>query len=285
MEDPTLVISRRLVSIRTNHLEQTSLCKRLMWSSAISSMVFASDRKSREAKLSLLSLTGKRRDEIRIKLAARSLSSPLILAALFVVGPAWGNPQKAAGFVAASIAQAPVSQRQIIQRPKRANAGYRRRTAQKEQSRFSAEGTIKKSVRIPGDVMSILRQDRRSQTCLPAGASQTGPLSSWFVASPIHLKGAGKADLVVTARNPCLFGANIVPFWVFRNAGLRYELVLSVSALGLDVLNTKTKDYRDIRIARATATNAYSVTFKFDGMDYAAALRQPSTTASANGKR
>jgi len=143
-----------------------------------------------------------------------------------------------------------------------------RRRSQKEQSHFGAEVAIRKPVEIPTDVLSILRQDKRNQTCLKDGEPPTTVISSWFVGSRIHLNSDGDADLVVTARNECLLGANLVPLWVFRNTPQGHELVLSVSALGLDVLNTKTNMYRDIRIGAATAQRVRTTVFKFDGKEY-----------------
>ena len=151
------------------------------------------------------------------------------------------------------------------------------RRSQKEQSHFGAEVAIRKATEIPTDVMSILREDKRNQTCLRDGESPTNITSSWFVGSRIHLNGNGDADLVVTARNNCLLGANLVPFWVFRNTPQGHELVLSVSALGLDVLNTKTNNYRDIRTGAATAQSVHTVIFKFDGKEYRAQTKPLST--------
>jgi hypothetical protein len=142
------------------------------------------------------------------------------------------------------------------------------RRLQKEQSRFGAEVSIRKPVEIPADVLSALREDKRNQTCLRDGESPTSITSSWFVASRIHLSSDGNADLVVTARSDCLLGANVVPFWIFRNTAQGHELVLKVSALGVDVLNTKTNNYRDIRISEATARRVHIVIFKFDKKEY-----------------
>src|SRR5713226_4205912 len=99
------------------------------------------------------------------------------------------------------------------------------RRSQKEQSHFGAEVAIKKVTEIPTDVLSILREVKRNQTCLRDGESSTNITSSWFVGSRIHLNGDGDADLVVTARNECLLGANVVPFWVFRKTNHGHELV------------------------------------------------------------
>jgi hypothetical protein len=142
------------------------------------------------------------------------------------------------------------------------------RRSQREQSRFGAEVAIRRPVEIPAEVLSILREDKRNQGCLREGESPTNIISSWFVGSRIHLNGDSKRDLVITAKNTCLLGANLVPFWVFRNTSQGQELVLSVSALGLDVLNTKTNNYRDIRTGTATARTVHTVIFKFDGRKY-----------------
>lgn len=136
------------------------------------------------------------------------------------------------------------------------------------QSRFGAEITIKNPVEIPSDVLSILRGVKRNQTCLGESESADSITKSWFVGSEIHLNGRRLVDLVVTARNECLLGANIVPFWVFRNTSRGHKLVLSVSALSLDVLNTRRNSYRDIRTRVATASSTYSIIFRFDGKEY-----------------
>jgi hypothetical protein len=153
------------------------------------------------------------------------------------------------------------------------------RRLRKEQSHFGAEVAIRKPVEIPPDVLSILREDKRNQTCLRDGESLTNITSSWFVGSRIHLSVDGDVDLVVTARNKCLLGANLVPFWVFRSRPQAHELVLSVSALGLDVLNTKTNNYRDIRTGAATAQSVRTVIFKFDGKEY-----RPEKHATTTGR-
>jgi hypothetical protein len=142
------------------------------------------------------------------------------------------------------------------------------RRSQKEQSHFGAEVSIRKAAEIPTDVLSILTEDKRNQTCLRDGESPTNITNSWFVGSWVHLNGDADADLVVTARNECLLGANIIPFLVFRNTPQGHQLILSVSALGLDVLNTKMNNYRDIRIGAATAWSAQTMIFKFDGKEY-----------------
>jgi hypothetical protein len=148
----------------------------------------------------------------------------------------------------------------------------------KEQSQFGAEVAIRKPTEIPTDVLSILRQDKRNQTCLKEGESQGNITSSWFLGSRVHLKADSDPDLIVSAKNSCLFGANLVPFWIFRQTPHGYDLILSVSGLGLDLLKTRTMGYRDVRASAATATSTQTVLFKFDGKEYR--KQKPATVTS-----
>lgn len=141
----------------------------------------------------------------------------------------------------------------------------------REQSSFGAEEEIEDPISVPADVLRILRRDERNQTCLNEGQPEDAISASWFVASEIDIDGNESADLVVKASNPCLFGANIDPFWIFRNTPRGYEHVLSVSTLGLDVLNAKTNGYRDVRTTAATANEVIITIYKFDGRKYKAA--------------
>lgn len=75
-------------------------------------------------------------------------------------------------------------------------------------------------------------------------------------------------DLVVQPVNPKLFGANIGPFWVFRNTPHGYELLLVVDALELEILRTKSNGLRDIRTTRVTAREVLQTNYEYDGKKY-----------------
>jgi len=139
-----------------------------------------------------------------------------------------------------------------------------------EQSSFSAEEEIKVPVNVPADVLRLLRRDERNQTCLKESESANDIQASWFTASEISLNDNDPTDLIVKPNNPCLLGANIDPFWIFRNTPQGYEQVLNVSTLGLEVLDTKTKGYRDIRIMAATANEVLITIYNFNGREYKA---------------
>jgi hypothetical protein len=147
-----------------------------------------------------------------------------------------------------------------------------------EQSSFGIENEVERPVTVPEDVLQLLRSDPLvlRMGCLKENRPPERIQASWFAASQIHLDGANETDLVVQARNTkqanpenlCLFGANIGPFWVYRKAPQGYQLVLGVSALGLEVLKSRAKGYRNIWVGAATATMMSSAIFEFDGQKY-----------------
>jgi hypothetical protein len=104
-----------------------------------------------------------------------------------------------------------------------------------EQSHFSVEQQIvpiEHSVAISGDLMRVLKADslvtKVSTPCLKAANLTIEELPpSWFVASPIHLDGADELDWIILARNQCLDGANVGPFWIASRTARGYWLVLS----------------------------------------------------------
>lgn len=133
----------------------------------------------------------------------------------------------------------------------------------RKQLSFSMEEKPERPVMVPEDVMQILRRDESNRSI-----AQGDPPASWFVASELYLNDDDLPDLIVMPANPRLLGANIGPFWVFRKTPQGYQLVLSESAFVLDVLNTRTNSYRDIRLIALTAKEKFTVTYKFNGSAY-----------------
>jgi hypothetical protein len=149
-----------------------------------------------------------------------------------------------------------------------------------EQSRFAVEGIpIEKPKDVPESVLKILRKDDYVVGCLRQGQSVSEIPTSWFVGSEIHLDGSDQIDLIVVPRqlapkkdeptdNACLYGANVAPFWVFRQTSGQPTLVLEISAAGLKVLNAKTNGCRHIRTWSSTALTRTISYFRFDGHQY-----------------
>lgn len=144
---------------------------------------------------------------------------------------------------------------QMQQRPKR-----------QEQRIFGVENPIENPTVVPPDVLKSLRDDSRVKSCLTNGADEFS--ESWFRASNIQLHGGNARDLIVQSSEPCLAGANIAPFWIFKKTQRGYDLILSTDALGLEILSSTTNGYRDIRGTQATAEKTINVVFRFDGRMY-----------------
>ncbi len=138
-----------------------------------------------------------------------------------------------------------------------------------EQVTFSVEQPLDYSVALPKDVLQTLRQDERVQTCLEDGDTNPANISaSWFAAATVNLNHDKLPDLVVKAQRPCLFGANIGPFWIFHRLGRSYKLVLSVSTLELSVLKTTANSFRNIQTSSASAVQVFTRIYKFNGRRY-----------------
>jgi len=162
------------------------------------------------------------------------------------------------------------------------------RNQQPEQTNFSSDaGSAQEFTRKPVEVsmgaLQVLRDtlSRGLLNCIKGhGATPDQVPASWFVGSEIHLDGPEEMDLIVrpnvfklgTRELPeaanCLLSANVIPFWVLRNIGGRYSLLLATYALELDVLNSRTNFYRDIQTVSSTAVTRTTLLYKMDVAQY-----------------
>jgi hypothetical protein len=166
-----------------------------------------------------------------------------------------------------------------------------------EQTTFGAgaapgEALISRPVEIPDGALQFLRDTlgRGTVNCIKNvnGLTPERVPASWFVASEIHLDGPNEADLIVRPRdleespspNRCLFGAHVVPFWVLRNRDGKYDLLLQTGGDGLQVLDSRTKGYRDIKAVGLTAVSITFLRYQFNGEKY-----QPSEREAKSGEK
>jgi hypothetical protein len=144
------------------------------------------------------------------------------------------------------------------------------------QTLFQLEEKFAHPAPLPASVLETLQTDTSNQQLFescPTRGSQHAIPSSWFVAAEVDLKHGESRGLVVRAENGCLWGANIGPFWVFRHTDLGYEVVLDASALGLELLDTRTNGFRDLRLSSASGGEVHSTVFKFSGGKYRAVVK------------
>jgi hypothetical protein len=154
--------------------------------------------------------------------------------------------------------------------PNAISAQPQRKSNLREQFHFDLEGPVVVPATIPDGVLLVLRTDPTvlSSVCPKPTQLSDHAFALLFEASSIHLNGSERLDLIVKAHDPCLFGANIGPFWVFRKVPDGYKLVLSVSALGMEVLENKSHNYRDLKVGAIAAGKVVNVTYKFNGNNY-----------------
>jgi hypothetical protein len=138
-----------------------------------------------------------------------------------------------------------------------------------EQTDFSAEADgADHPVPVPDDVLKQLEKD---DFVLPAMKDADPPVqlppSSWFSASNVHLAKPEELDLVILGEGP-LTGANVIMFWVFRNTGHGYDLVLRAGGHDLHIKRHRTNGYRDIEADSVTSMKFNSKIYRFDGTRY-----------------
>jgi len=128
---------------------------------------------------------------------------------------------------------------------------------------------------VPAPALETLKADNTVRSCLEKQKLSPDQLpASWFSASQIHLAGPEENDLLLQPifspeRRQCFYGVECcVWFWVFRQVGNGYELVLKVFAGALGLRESVWKGYRDIQASSANANGFTTVTFRFDGTRY-----------------
>ena len=140
-------------------------------------------------------------------------------------------------------------------------------SASAQQTVFGLEENVKKPAVIPADVIAVLKSDERVDRCFKEkgeGADE----AAWFEASEIDLNSDRKMDLIIKAKDGCLFGANQGPFWIFQKASDGYQKLLTAYGLGLKVLPRKANSFNHIEISKVVSMKPASETYSFKNGKY-----------------
>jgi hypothetical protein len=135
------------------------------------------------------------------------------------------------------------------------------------QTVFNLEETVTKKAAIPDSVIAVLKSDERVDACFKEKENSANE-ADWFEASEIDLNADRRLDLIVKAKDNCLFGANQGPFWIFQNAKDGYQEIFAGNGLQLAVLPKKSNTFNQIKISKAVAMKTSSQTFLFKGGKY-----------------
>lgn len=130
------------------------------------------------------------------------------------------------------------------------------------QTVFDLKGTVKKKVKIPDAVIAVLKSDEIVDGCFREKGEGIDE-AELFAASEIDLNRDKKPDLVVTAGDACLFGANQGPFWVFHQMPDGYQKVLSTSGRQLKVLPATANSFNKIEIGKIVGMKPASEIYSF----------------------
>jgi len=129
-------------------------------------------------------------------------------------------------------------------------------TPSREQTHFCVECEADHPVRLSAaalETLQVTKDDNGEHDELERCAQDQGLAvrdipESWFVASPLTLSAGKVSGLVVQAKNACLWGAHIGPFWLLDRSDAGYRLIFSGRADGFDILRHRTNGYPDIEL-------------------------------------
>lgn len=132
----------------------------------------------------------------------------------------------------------------------------------KAQTVFNLEENVRKEAAIPEDVIAVLKSDKRVDQCFQEKGEGVDE-SAWFAASEIDLNGDRRMDLIIKAKDACLYGANQAPFWIFQKAADGYQKILTAYGLQLAVLPKKTGSFNQIKVSKVVSMKPASEVFTF----------------------
>ena len=135
------------------------------------------------------------------------------------------------------------------------------------QTVFDLEGTVKKEAKIPAAVIAVLKSDEAVDLCFREKGEGINE-AELFAASEIDLNGDRKPDLIIKAKNACLFGANQGPFWIFYRMSDGYQKVLAANGLQLKVLPEKANLFNKIEVSKAVRMKASGEIYSSQNGEY-----------------
>jgi hypothetical protein len=130
-------------------------------------------------------------------------------------------------------------------------------------------GAIRHPVNLSPEVLKALLATKQVQAQFAVmDSTDTKNPSQFFRAAEVHLNQSSEVDLVVVGVSP-MAGADNTWFWVVRSARKDPKVILFSNGSTLEVLDTKTNGYGDIRSVWSSAARETDTTiYHFDGSDY-----------------
>jgi hypothetical protein len=136
---------------------------------------------------------------------------------------------------------------------------------------FAFQGEPSKDVRTRL-FKQIMAEDSELRDCLKdqQDGSVTMPSEDEMTVEERDLNRDGVKEYEVQLSGVCACGAHNCTIYLYRRSGQGFESILDgASGLGIELLNTSTNGYRDLKIdAHNNAATVGSTTYKFDGKRY-----------------
>src|SRR6266478_5832239 len=137
-----------------------------------------------------------------------------------------------------------------------------------DQTLFSEEEPLQHAVPLTPDVLSVLLKTKQAKQGLEfANDSQRNNPAQLFRAAEVDLRRPGEVDLVVIGILP-MRGADNCWFWVVRSARNHPKVVLIAGGNSLEVMNSRTSGYRNIRSIWSSPSDTSQKIYHFDGKSY-----------------
>jgi hypothetical protein len=138
-----------------------------------------------------------------------------------------------------------------------------------EQKLFSpGDNPVQHPVTLSAEVLRvILASQPAKETFSVLNDSEKANPSQLFQAGEVHLSNPDQVDLVVIGLGR-MKGADANWFWVVSSARKNPQVILFGGGDSLEVMDTKTKSYKDIRIVWSSSFETETTTYQFDGSIY-----------------
>jgi hypothetical protein len=137
-----------------------------------------------------------------------------------------------------------------------------------EQTKFVEGDRPQHAVQLSAEVLNILLETKEvKQELTFVSDSERKNAAQLFQASEVHLNGPDEVDLIVIGIPP-MAGADSGWFWIVRSANKNPQMVLFAGGNTLELMDSKTLGYRDIRGVSSTASETRDAIYHFDGDQY-----------------
>jgi hypothetical protein len=120
----------------------------------------------------------------------------------------------------------------------------------------------------PGVLKVLLATEEAKEGLEYSSDSERNRPAELFHAAEVHLARPQEEDLVVIGVCPPMCGADNSWFWLVRSAIMDPQVVLVLGGSLVELLDSRTNGYRDVRCSWSSAAETRDTIYRFDGKQY-----------------